>query len=326
MASTYTAKIKFSSDTSSLNKMEKDISNRFSRITKRFGNGLKAAGKVLTLGGAIPAVIGILTSLLDPITALNEKIDSTLQRADSLTDRAETLGTSVSRYTALSGALQMKGLNEGNIDMMIAQVSQLLGEAKSGKKNILSNYTGETDIANVMYQVIEQIRKISDRGEQAKVIAEVFGTRLVAKMGGVIADGIDSGIRSIGQGINWQNLDKSVNQLGAIEDYQSGMKINRELREMISMSNGLIDKTLIDKQQALEELKSLNLQSQMKSYDDLAKIAVTMEIIKNGMIKGTAYLAEIAGWVAGGGADTLKDIISKMDKISNIFGMGKGKI
>lgn len=327
MAGTYTAKIKFSSDTSSLNKMEKDLSNRFTKIAKRFGNGLKAAGKVLALGGGgVTAILGLLTSLLDPITALNEKIDGTLERADDLTDRAETLGTSVSRYAALSGALQVQGLDQGNIDMMINQITTLLGEAKSGKKNILSEYSGETDIAKVMYQVLQQIRNITDRGEQARVIADIFGQRMVAKLGGVMANGIDEGIRAIGAGINWQSLDTSIKKLGDLQDYQAGLIMNRQLREIVSMANGLVDKTLIDKQQAIEELKSKNLQSQIKSYDDLAKIAISMEIVKNMTIKGTGYLAEFVGWATGGATNGLKDIITRMDKIADKLGMGKGKV
>ena len=74
-------KVKPQLDTKDLNKMEKTLQSRFSRLAKGFG---KSITNVIKGGGVAGIAIALIDKLLNPLKEVQEAIDRSLSKGDDL--------------------------------------------------------------------------------------------------------------------------------------------------------------------------------------------------------------------------------------------------
>ncbi len=293
MAGSYTAKIKFTADTATLQRMERDMGGRFDRISKRFGQGLNRAVKMISFGALATAGAAALTALLNPFEEINQQLNDTLEKADNIKDQAGSLGTSVKNYLKLQHAAATQGIDEGTLVQMSMRMSDLIGQAKEGDQNVLWQYRNETDMGQALYKVIGDLSKIEDRSKRASLASEIFGGRMTGRLAGLLeAGGFEPLIKEVFSGIGVANEAGSVERLAAMEDQQA---VTNERRKVFDLTT---KEGMIQKQGAQRVLKAQNeynrkyLQKQNERLEGYVASATTAGAMADASGKTYALLSE----------------------------------
>ena len=299
MAESYIITIKFTPTSQSLKETEKKLTSTFDRVVNRFKNGFGKAWKGLKIGSGIAAMGTALAALLNPLAQLNERINTTLDKAGNIKDRAQGAGTDIKSYLALQGYAASKGINEETLQQALSRMQVLVGEAKAGNENALSNYAGETDMARVFYNVMNNIAKVQDPAQRAKLASDVFGQRAVAQLGPLVTEGfVAEDFQKLLQGVDLNKAQAAVLGLDAKGDQQAVLQFKRDVDDLIQ-KNKVITPETIKMQNAREKSLLDKENKQLKTYDSIATIDVCIQkmlgVLQDFVVKMEPGLVLLAG-------------------------------
>ena len=280
MAESYIITIRFEPTSQSLKNTESKLGKVFDRVVNRFKNGFGKAWKGLKIGAGIAAMGTALTALLNPLSQLNDRINATLDKAGNIKDRAQGAGTDIKSYLALQGYAASKGINEETLQQALSRMQVLVGEAKAGNENVLSNYAGETDMAKVFYNVMNNIAKVQDPAQRAKLASDVFGQRAVAQLGPLVTEGfVAEDFQKLLRGVDLNKAQAAVLGLDAKGDQQAVLQFKREIDDLIQ-KNRVINSNTINMQD-VNARAALKLEDkQMAAYSSLSTIETSIIEIK----------------------------------------------
>lgn len=280
MAESYIITIKFTPTSQSLKETEKKLTSTFDRVVNRFKNGFGKAWKGLKIGSGIAAMGTALAALLNPLAQLNERINTTLDKAGNIKDRAQGAGTDIKSYLALQGYAASKGINEETLQQALSRMQVLVGEAKAGNENALSNYAGETDMARVFYNVMNNIAKVQDPAQRAKLASDVFGQRAVAQLGPLVTEGfVAEDFQKLLQGVDLNKAQAAVLGLDAKGDQQAVLQFKRDVDDLIQKNKVITPETI--KMQDANARATLKLEdAQLAAYSSLSTIETSIIEIK----------------------------------------------
>lgn len=282
MAESYIITIKFTPTSQSLKETEKKLNSTFDRVVNRFKNGFGKAWKGLKIGASIAAMGTALTALLNPLAQLNERINATLDKAGNIKDRADSAKTDIKSYLALWGYTRSKGISEESLLQAMSRMQVLVGEAKAGNENVLSNYAGETDMGRVFYNVIQNIAKVSkvDAAKGAKLANDVFGRGAIAQLGPLIIEGfVRKDFDDLFSGKDLNAAEAAVKKLDEQGDLAGKLQVKREIDDLINKGNVITEDTIY--QQDANARAALKLEDkQMAAYSSLSTIETSIIEIK----------------------------------------------
>lgn len=325
----YLALIKFQGDTSSMQKMEKDLNGRFTKIAKRFGQGLQKAGKMLKFGAFAATAAGIISQILNPLQEINTALDAILAKSGNIKDQADAMNTSVGLYAALQSAAAAKGVDEAQFNLMGNRVMELIGQAKTGDNDLLKNYANESDMAVALYKVVSALKQMGPGAERTRMASEIFGQRVTGRMAALLNDGFDEPLKRVLDGLNIADLQKAILGLDSKGDLQDVLRQRLNLRDLINKDK-VITSAAIYNQNDMEKQRLNRENLLLKQYKDLAQMSNSMEELKNAILqyvlpimpllaKGVKYFVETLGpilqnacWVVSETADIVKLIAGKI--------------
>lgn len=300
MAESYIIKIRFEPTSQSLKNTESKLGKVFDRVVNRFKNGFGKAWKGLKIGAGIAAMGTALAALLNPLSQLNDRINATLDKAGSIKDRAQAAGTDIKSYLALQGYAASKGINEETLQQALSRMQVLVGEAKAGNENVLSNYAGETDMGKVFYNVMNNIAKVQDPAQRAKLASDVFGQRAVAQLGPLVTEGfVAEDFQKLLQGVDLDKAQAAVLGLDAKGDQQAVLQFKREIDDLIQ-KNRVINSNTINMQDVNARATNKLENNQIKSYANIASIDARLKDLQSKLYDFLLKLEPVLGLLQKG--------------------------
>lgn len=308
MAESYIITIRFEPTSQSLKNTESKLGKVFDRVVNRFKNGFGKAWKGLKIGAGIAAMGTALTALLNPLSQLNDRINATLDKAGNIKDRAQAAGTDIKSYLALQGYAASKGINEETLQQALSRMQVLVGEAKAGNENVLSNYAGETDMAKVFYNVMNNIAKVQDPAQRAKLASDVFGQRAVAQLGPLVTEGfVAEDFKKLLQGVNLNRAQAAVLGLDAKGDQQAVLQFKREIDDLIQ-KNSVINSDTINMQDVNARATNKLENEQIKSYATIASIDARLKDLQTKLYDLLLKLEPLFNFLQTGFETSLKGL------------------
>lgn len=322
MAESYIITIKFAPSNASLKDAEGKLTKMFKRVTNGFKNGFNKVWKGMKVGAGVTAMATAITALLNPMSELNDRINQTLDKASGIKDRSEAVGTDVKSYLALQGYAKSKGVSEETLSGAIARMQSMVGAAKNGEQNALWEYRGETDMAKVFYNVMNQIAKVQDPAERAALASDVFGRNAVTALGPLVTEGFQKEtFNKLLSGIDLNKVEKSVYKLDDRANEQAVLAFKRDMQDMVAKGNVINSGTI--KAQDQNARAKLDLENkQIQSYADLASVDSTLTEIKAMLAQLTSILSPLASVIktATEGLSMLPKAVSETkDLISMLY-------
>lgn len=298
MAESYIVTIKFTPSNNSLRETENRLMKVFNRVTNGFKNGFAKAWKGLKIGSGIMGMATALTALLNPLSALNDRINATLTKAGSIKDRAAGAGTDIKTYLALQGYAASKNISEETLSSAISRMQVLIGDAKAGNENALSNYADETDMGKVFYNVMNQLSKLQGP-DRAAMAAEIFGKNALVGLGPLLTEGFRKDtFNELLNGIDLGAVEKGVYQLDDRANQKAKYDVRREWRDMVAKGEKITPDII--KFQAAQEAKKLEGENRnLNNYESLSAIEQSVQSIKNDMATIVSWFDPIIILLAG---------------------------
>lgn len=321
MANSYTITIKFIANNESVKETEKKLNGVFNRVVKGFRNKLKQAGTALKLGAALTGVTMVLAKVISPLSALNDRINATLNRASGIKDKAEQAGTSVGSYAVLQSVAAAKGMDEGTFANLLNRMQTMVGAAKNGENNALYNYRDETDMGKVFYNVINSLRGITDKAQQNKMVADIFGQRATGALGALLNDGWDGDMQKIFKDLNVSSLEEAIAKLDTVSKKQAQLAARNGLLDLMDKS-GVITEQVITRQAANQRQKDKDETAQIKNYNTYAML----EGMLNQILARVNKLVELIEPFTGVMQSGLDSILFLVDGISSVIGAIETKL
>jgi hypothetical protein len=295
-------------DVSSLNKMEKTLSGRFTRIAKGFGKGLKGVMK----GGAfLGSIMVLIDKFLNPLKEVNEAIERTLGLADTVVTNAGQFDSTPGELFKLQKLAQTQGLDAEGLGLLLVKFQTALAEAAQdpNKQTSVRAFAGEKNIVKAFFEFIQALQKM-DKNQQVLVQQEVFGEKQTLKMAEFLQTDFGALTKRMGP-IMGADLDPSLNKLSNLEGRQAELKAALEMKDIFQKGR-VINESMINsmaRQEALElEKENLRLEgfrSLQTVNESVGKIMLLVE-------KGVMLLGDLITKIM----PSINSLIDKVDKIS----------
>lgn len=282
-------------DNSDLNKMERSLGQRFTRIAKKFGKGLIG---VLTGGGIAGLALGLIEKLLNPLKEVQESIDRIFQRGDDLVTFANQFNTTAGKLAKLEAFAQSTGLDREGLFQMLSKFQVAIAEAQAdpSKQTSVRQFAGRTDTADAFFEFIQGLQKLG-KNEQALVQSEVFGERAILKS----ADFLQSNFNELNKffsKIKTDDLTRAAEKAGGLSDLKDALEAQRGLQDLISKSR-IVNEGVV---RAQDERERVNLQREnerIRSYQSLSTISEAstkiVGLIEKGLLMITDMVTKLTG-------------------------------
>lgn len=249
-------KIKPMIDNISLNKLYNTLNTRFQSVAKKFGQHLKNNAirylKNAAMGGALSF---IAAKLLNPLKETQDAIQSTLDKADDVVSMAEQFGSTPGKFFKLQQIAAAKDVPPEMLNMMLTKFQVALAEARNGKQNEVSNFTGQKDTADAFFMFIQSLQKMT-KDQQALIQASLFGERMIGKTAKFLNTDVVGLMNRTSAGISEDKLSKRLTATANVEDYQKEQNSIRQTRDFFKksgmISNNTVDLMGISEQQKLD--------------------------------------------------------------------------
>ncbi len=259
-------------------KMERTLTQRFTRIAKSFGKGLGNAVK----GGAIGAVaLGLIDKLLNPLKEVQEAIERTLSYSDDLVTNANQFSTSAGNLAKLQAYGQSAGLDASSLNMLLTKYQTAIAEAAAdpNAKSAVRAYAGDKDIAASFFQFIQELQKMN-KNDQVLVQKEVFGEKQILKM----SDFLNSDFASVAKyfkGISNEKLTAAATKTGGLNDLKDTLEAAMNLKDIEAKSK-LINTGTISTMQSAKQIALQKENDRIANFQTLANVNNKInEIAKN---------------------------------------------
>lgn len=322
-------------DSGDLNKMERQLSSRFTKVAKGFGKGLAAVFK----GGAfLSLATAVIAKLLSPLKEVQASIEKSLADSDTIVTNAQQFNTTPANLAKLQAFGASTGLSAQDLNMMLSKFQNTVAEAQADptKRTAVRQFTGK-DTAQEFFSFIQSLRKL-DTSKQVLAQQEVFGEKQILKMSDFLNSDFSGFAKKIA-GISDKSVNAALLKQTALNDYKDSSTAAREYSDIVTkgrvINKGTVASIEASKQRQLDvengriksfqDINAMN-ESMAKMAEQLEKIArdvfTQLPIIVTGMNKAIELIGDsVAGW--GLLIKTLKE--SRLFKgVGSLFG-GKGE-
>lgn len=315
-------------DQNELNKMERTLSQRFTRVAKTFGKGIAGVFK----GGAVAGLAAnLVNKLLNPLKETQEAIERTLKSGDDIVTFANSFGTSAGNLTKLIAAGRATGLDQDNLFLLINKFQSAVAGAAAdpSKPSAVTNFVNDKDTAESFFSFIQSLNKLQKVDPQAaqRAQVEVFGDKQILKIADFLQADFQTLFRDLGlDNISTQQLTKDQNLISALNDRTDLLEARRQVRDVRTkaglLNNGIVNDIEKGKQRALD------LENQrIANFKNIQAVAETADKINVILEQGVQKIGEFITKVT----PKINDAVDALGKIStssvwrSIFGGKKGK-
>lgn len=260
-----------------LNNMERSLGSRFGRLAKKFGKGLAAA---LTGGGIAGVALGLVDKLLNPLKETQDAIDRVLKQGDDIVTNAQQFGTTAGKLFRLQQLGASTGLDAGSLDVLLTKFQGAVAEARQDptKQTSVRNFANDTDTAEAFFQFIQALQKM-DKTQQVLVQQEVFGEKQILKMADFLQTDFAKQSRVLG-GPTAEQLTPGLERLARANDLKDALEARRTLNDTLAKSR-IVTQDMVRSQDEQAKIALDRENRQIQSYQDLAKISMTADLILN---------------------------------------------
>lgn len=306
-------RIKPQIDRGDLQKMERTLTQRFSRVAKGFGRGLNLAMKGTVLGMSV----ALLNRLLNPIKELEERMKSLLGMGSDVEERAAQLGTSPGELLRAEAAAAREGVSKEQFAHILESYATAV---RTAEKELKSG--GEISAST------ESVKQFA--GDQN--IVESFGrflqglalrpeVRLAAEenvLGGVQRG---SAKRLLDKGLDFSGIgpadesSKAAGDLAALERQRMFDEARNRVNAIVAGAEAITAKqvTAMGVSEGKEEQSDIRaiggrLSGQQAAMADLRVIREKLESVSDLAVKGLAFLSRGVAWLESDGRKTMETI------------------
>lgn len=308
MAESYIITIKFAPSDGSLKQTEKKLNGVFDRVTHRFKTLFQKAWSSIKWGAGIGFAATAITALLGRFGQVNDQVNGLLSKASNLKDRAQGAGSDIASYGFVSGYARSKGVNPEMFDALLSRMQTMVGAAKNGERNALWEYRGETDMAKVFYNVMNQIAKVSqvDKARGAALASSVFGQRAVTQLGPLVSEGFgDQELLKTLQKVDWGKYQQTVLEKDELGSKQARLAFLRETDDFFAKARLTTEKTIAEQDKYLRNQNDKD-NSFYGNYDKMSKIQETADKLEKAITDFSLTFLPILTTAAGG----LEELVS----------------
>jgi len=278
-------------DGKDLNKMEKALQGRFTKIAKGFGKGL---ANILKGGGIAGVALALIDKLLNPLKEVQEAIDRSLSKGDDLATFAAQFNTSAGQLAKVQAMGEASGLDAEGLRMLLVKFQSSISEAQAdpNKDTSVRAFAGREDTLEAFFEFIQSLQKLN-KNDQMRVQTEVFGERQILKA----SEFLNADFKELGKTFSRFDsgqLTKAAERLAGMSDLKDRLGAVRNLDDLQAKS-GVINSSMIRAQDQSERLNLQKENARIKSYNDLAKISDSVTIIMGYVEQGLALLGKLIG-------------------------------
>lgn len=295
-------------DPSDAKKLENDLNKRFQNVAKRFSSGLGNAAGALKNGisTGLKALAGgsLLAILLNPLDNVLNRIDAVLRTADDLDVMAKDLNIDPATLKNLENVFKVYGVSQEDFLQMMTRFETLLGQAKTGEDQTLSNYA-KMGTADAFNKALKAISSIQDPAERQSMVANIFGLKKSAKMTELLQNPKDADALLARVGVqNPEQFNKDVAKAAVVEQYAREQEVISSniafQRDMLNISNQTVN-VLTE----LQRQRDVNTSKNIKNVESLAAIQKTMDEVQQ-------LLMDVMGPI-------LKEIVPFLPKLAQVI-------
>ncbi|AEG42321.1 hypothetical protein BdPhPhi1402_gp24 [Bdellovibrio phage phi1402] len=285
-------------DKGELEKLEKNMSSRFTKIAKNFGKGLK---NIFKGGGWVGAAIGLLNKIMNPLKDIQESMEATLKYSDDVVTNAAQFGTTAGKLSKLVALGEATGLDSQSLYTLINKFQNAVVSAKADPTapSTVRNYVGTTDYAEGFFRFIQNLRS-APKDDSLLAQQEVFGEKQILKaadfIGTDFADLLNkmqkNGLKST------DYYDRAFNRGGELSDLADRLGAVRNLNNNAMTANAMNTGMILQQDQA-EKARQERLRAQVKSYSDIAKLAEVSERVEGLINQALAQVGKLLTFLEG---------------------------
>ncbi len=307
-----------------LDRMEKSLSSRFTKVAKGFGKGLSNVLK----GGAILGFAGaMIQKMLSPLKEVQESIEKSLAASDDIVTNAKQFGTTPANLARLQAYGSASGLTPENLNMLLTKYQTAVAEAAADptKQTSVRAFAGDKDMAASFFEFIQTLKK-QDSGKQVLVQKEIFGEKQILKM----SDFLNNDFTNFGKkisNISDKELNKSLNKQSNLNDYIDEGNSARNLGDIITKGRG-INKVTADEilkakasDLALENERIKNFASINEMNEQMKKLTQMMEEVTRKVFEELPIIMDAAKGMINLVAKSIEGwgMLIKLIKESRVF-------
>lgn len=300
-------------DPQDLDKMQRALQSRFTKIAKSFGKGL---GNVIKGGGIAGIAMGLIDKILNPLKEVQEAIDRTLKTSDDLATNANQFNTTTGKLFKLVQLAKATGLDQDNLFQLITKFQTAVAQAKANPNDAsvssVRNFAGEKDTATAFFDFIQSLQKM-DKSQQVLVQQQVFGEKQILRMADFLQSDFPKLFSQVGlDKVSSNKLTTSIEKLAGLNDLADALTAKRETTDMLAKS-GIITENMI---RARDKSERLNLEKENKriqSYENLQTITDTVTRIMGLVEEGLNQLGKFITWIT----PTVNRMVNTIEKFAN---------
>lgn len=308
-------------DQKELNKMEKQLQSRFTRVAKRFGKSLST---MMKSGGLWGAAFALINKILNPLKDVQESIDATLKSSADIVTNAKHFGTEAGKLFKLQQLAQSKSVDESSLYDILQKFQTAIAKAENdpSEPSAVRQFVGQKDIAEGFFEFIQSLNKM-DKNQQILVQQSVFGEKQILKMASFLGTDFADQIKKIGAR-DGKVYTPALEKLDHLADLTDVLTARRSLQDRIDKAS-VMNEGLVRAKDKMDRAALARENQRIKSYEDLAAIQETSEKIMGLMEQGLALIGKLVNTIT----PTINKIAESLSKLSNskmmrgLFGFGK---
>lgn len=299
-----------------LDKMDKQLTRRFTRLAKSFGKGLV---NVLKGGGVVGLAIGLIDKLLNPLKEVQDTLDRTLKSSSDLVTNAKQFGTDAGSLARLVAMGEAKGLEAGDIYTLLTKFQTSIAEAEAdpAKDTSVRQYVGSKDTAAAFFEFIQSLQK-RDRNDQIRVQQEVFGEKAILKTASFLQADFENLSKAF-QKYDTKTVTRALEKTDTIADTNDRLTAARNYEDLVGKSR-VINESMVQQYDKRMRLEQERENQRLQGYNALGTISEAstkiLGLVETGMIKLTELVTKVTNM------QTTIDKIPGSKFFKGIFGGG----
>jgi len=275
-------------DAGALNKMERTLSSKFTRIARKFGSGLKNS-VVNMIGGGLKGIamglgMGLFEKMVNPLKEAEEAINGLLDQSDDIVTNATQFETTAGKMFKLQQLAASTGVDDDTLRMMLSKFQVSMAEARTGGDQTLAQFTDDKDLIDAFYKFQLSMREMP-KDMQVLFQSKIFGERLVGRAYEFFQTDLAAREKEVGARES-EFYNRPISKAGGLEDLR-GINTARRNLQYLPENMDKINKEMLRNMDLGERKKLIAQGKDIEGYNDI-KIAANAIAEINEKIKGLA--------------------------------------
>lgn len=280
-------------ETKDLEKMQRALQSRFTKIAKNFGKGI---ANIFKGGGIAGVALALIDKVLNPLKEVQEAIDRTLKSSDDLATNAKQFNTTTGKLYKLVQLGKATGLDQDNLFQLVTKFQTAVAGARLDPNDPMSTsvvkYANRTDTADAFFEFIQALQRM-DKRDQVLVQEQIFGQKQILKMADFLQQDFPSLLKQVGlANVSSDKFTKSIEGLAGLNDLADVLAVRRENQDILTKGS-TINESMIRARDKQERVALERENQRIRSYQDLASISTTVENIMKLVEGGVALLGSL---------------------------------